>query len=79
MGRAIMYYSYSSIHVINDCKAILWLSALMRTIFAAVYSGLMTTYLALSDCFEGSDPYYETVNTHNYGAKIMLMNRLHNR
>ncbi len=79
MGRAIMYYSYSHIQVINNYKTILWLSELMRTIFAFAYSKLTTTYVAVRDWLEDRPSYYETVNTHGYGANILLMNRLHNR
>ena len=75
MGRAIMYYSYSSIQVIN----ILWLSELVRTIFVFVYSSLTTTCLAARDWFEDRPSYSETINTHDYGTKVLLTNRLHNR
>jgi hypothetical protein len=52
MGRAIMYYSYSSIQIINNYKTILWLSELVRTIFVFVYSRLTTTCLAVRDCLK---------------------------
>ena len=77
MGKAIMYYSY--IQVISNYKTILCLSELMRTIFAFAYSKLTTTCVAVRDWFEDRPSYYETVNTHGYGAKILLMNSLHNR
>ena len=79
MGKAIVYYSYSSILVVNESKAILWLSELVRTIFAAVYSNIITTCIELRDWFEDRDSYHDMVNTHDYGTKIILMNRLHNR
>jgi hypothetical protein len=74
-----MYYSYSSIQVINNYKTILWLSELVRTVFVFVYSRLTTTCLAARDWFEDSNSYYETVNTHNYDTRILLINRLRNQ
>ncbi len=79
MGRAIMYYSYSSIQVINNYKTILWLSELVRTIVVFVYSRLTTTCLAARDWFEDRNSYYGTVNTHNYDTRILLINRLRNQ
>ncbi|MFQ5965004.1 MAG: hypothetical protein ACE5KZ_12065 [Candidatus Scalinduaceae bacterium] len=68
MGMEIMYYSDSSIQVINNRKTIPLLSELVRT-----------KCLAVRDWFEDRNSYYNTVNTHDYGTKVMLMNRLHNR
>jgi hypothetical protein len=68
METAVMYYSDSSTEVVNNRKTIPWLSELVRT-----------KCLAIRDWFEDHPSYYETVNTHDYGTKVMLMNRLHNR
>ncbi len=35
--------------------------------------------LVVRDWFEDRPSYSETVNTHNYGTKVLLINRLHNR
>ncbi len=35
--------------------------------------------LVVRDWFEDRPSYSETVNTHDYGTKVLLINRLHNR
>lgn len=68
METAVTYYSDSSIEIINNRKTIPQLLELVRTRCSAI-----------RDWFEDRLSYYETVNTHDYGTKIMLMNKLHNR
>lgn len=40
---------------------------------------IIMSCLVVRDWFETRDTYYESVNTNDYGTKIMLMNKLHNR
>ncbi|MEE9605503.1 MAG: hypothetical protein V3V70_08025 [Candidatus Scalindua sp.] len=35
--------------------------------------------MVVRDCFEDRPSYSETANTHDYGIKILLINRLRNR
>ncbi len=58
----------SSRQEINNRKIIPWLSELAHT-----------KCLAVRDWFEDHDSHYKTADTHDYGTKILLINRLHNQ
>ncbi len=64
---------------IDDGKAISRLLESMKLIFTIVYERLKIICLMLRDWFEDRESYYQTVDTHNYSTKILLINKLRNQ
>jgi hypothetical protein len=52
---------------------------MVRIFFTNVINRLSMIYLSASNWHEESPSFYERVNTHNYGTKILLINRLRNQ
>ncbi len=50
-----------------------------RIFFTNVNNRLSMLYLSARNWHEESPSFYARVNTHNYGTKILLINRLRNQ
>ncbi len=52
---------------------------MVRIFFTNVNDRLYKFFLSARNWHEESPSFYERVNTHNYGTKILLINRLRNQ
>ncbi len=52
---------------------------MVRIFFTNVNNRLNKLFLSARNWHEESPSFYERVNTHNYGTKILLINRLRNQ
>ncbi|MFQ5964006.1 MAG: hypothetical protein ACE5KZ_06960 [Candidatus Scalinduaceae bacterium] len=62
----------------KDNKTILGFLEMMKPIFTTVIGKLKNICLKVRDWYEDRPFYNETVDTHNYDTRILLINRLRN-
>ncbi len=67
-----------SYHYIREMDLLRFLEP-VRIFLANVHNRLSMICLAVGNWYEKSPSYFETVNTHNRDAKMLLINKLRNQ
>ncbi len=67
-----------SYHYIREMDLLRFLEP-VRIFLANVHNRLSMICLAVGNWYENSPSYFETINTHNHDAKMLLINKLRNQ